>query len=458
MMVDQKKIASLAPFVSRLFWPRFIKRMLPASLLGRTLLIFVLPVAIMQLAVGWVFFDNQWRTQTARLSESLAGEIAWIRDGYEADPSAANLARIGRHAQQSLGLSVSVLRGQDLPTSAPSPWFLQFDQPLRAALSRRLNAPSWFESIPDPIRVDIRVKLKEGVLQVVAPRERAFAQRGYQFIAWLLLFTILLTAVALIFMRNQVRAIERLADAAEAFGRGGDVPQFKPHGAREVRKAAFAFIAMKERIQRHIDQRTALLASVSHDLRTPLTRLKLEIALSEPSPRMLEMKRDLSEMEHMIDEYLSFARGEGGEALEEASLRALIDDVVRGAARAGVQVKVDSGAGPIVSVRPNTLKRALSNLVMNAAAHAAEVEVAVRIRAGGGIDVTVDDNGPGIAPERYEEAFRPFSRLDEARNQNEKGVGLGLAIARDAARALGGEVILNRSPLGGLRATIRLPA
>ena len=215
---------------------------------------------------------------------------------------------------------------------------------------------------------------------------------------------------------------------------------------------------MKERIQRHIDQRTALLASVSHDLRTPLTRLKLEIALSEPSPRMLEMKRDLSEMEHMIDEYLSFARGEGGEALEEASLRALIDDVVRGAARAGVQVKVDSGAGPIVSVRPNTLKRALSNLVMNAAAHAAEVEVAVRIRAGGGIDVTVDDNGPGIAPERYEEAFRPFSRLDEARNQNEKGVGLGLAIARDAARALGGDVILNRSPLGGLRATIRLPA
>ena len=451
-----KKIV-LAPFVSRLFWPRFIKRWLPTSLLGRTLLIFALPVAIMQLAVGWVFFDNQWRTQTARLSDSLAGEIAWIRDAYEADPSPVNLRRLDQQAERSLNLSVSVLPGQALPTSAPSRFFLQFDQPLHTALSRRLNAPTWFESIPDPIRVDIRVKLKEGVLKVVAPRERAFAQRGYQFIAWLLLFTVLLTAVALIFIRNQVRAIERLADAAEAFGRGGDVPQFKPHGASEVRKAAFAFIAMKERIQRHIDQRTALLASVSHDLRTPLTRLKLEIALSEPTPRMAEMKRDLSEMEHMIDEYLAFARGEGGEAIEQVSLRDLIDEVVQGAARTGAQVGLDADEALIINVRPNTFKRALSNLVMNAAAHAQRTEVAARVRAGGGVDVTVDDNGPGIAPDRFEEAFRPFSRLDEARNQNEKGVGLGLAIARDAARALGGDVILSKSALGGLRATIRLP-
>jgi two-component system osmolarity sensor histidine kinase EnvZ len=449
--------AALAPFVSRLFWPRAIKRWLPKSLLGRTLLIFALPVAIMQLAVGWVFFDNQWRTQTVRLSDSLAGEIAWIRDAYEADPTPARLALLGAQARRTLYLTLTVEPGANLPASEPGVLFPQFDEPLRQALKHRLAAPVWLDSHSRHAAVDIQVKLKQGVLRIIAPRDRAFAQRGYQFIAWLVLFTVLLTTVALIFIRNQVRAIERLADAADAFGRGGDVPQFKPHGAREVRKAAFAFIAMKERIQRYIDQRTALLASVSHDLRTPLTRLKLEMALSEPTPRLLEMKRDLAEMEHMIDEYLAFARGEGGEAAEQASVRALIYEVVAAAARTGVDVVVEAEEGLTASVRPGAFKRALSNLVMNAAAHGERVAVTGRARAAGGVEVIVDDDGPGIAAERYEEAFRPFSRLDEARNQNEKGVGLGLAIARDAARAMGGDVVLDQSPLGGLRAIIRLP-
>jgi len=447
----------LAPFVSRLFWPRAIKRWLPTSLLSRTLLIFALPVAIMQLAVGWVFFDNQWRTETARLSDSLSGEISWIRDGYEADPTPARLAMLKGQAMHNLSLNLSVQPGAKLPTTATSVLFPQFDEPLGLALKRRLNAPIWFDAHSRHAAVDIRVQIKEGVLTVIAPRDRALAQRGYQFIAWLVLFTVLLTTVALLFIRNQVRAIERLADAADAFGRGGDVPQFKPHGASEVRKAAFAFIAMKERIQRHIDQRTALLASVSHDLRTPLTRLKLEIALAEPSPRMAEMKRDLAEMEHMIDEYLAFARGEGGEAAEQASVRVLIYEVVASAARTGVDVAVEAEEGLTASVRPGAFKRALSNLVMNAAAHGQHVAVTGRARPAGGVEVIVDDDGPGIAPENYEEAFRPFSRLDEARNQNEKGVGLGLAIARDAARAMGGDVVLDKSPLGGLRAIVRLP-
>jgi two-component system osmolarity sensor histidine kinase EnvZ len=214
---------------------------------------------------------------------------------------------------------------------------------------------------------------------------------------------------------------------------------------------------MKERLQRHIEQRTALLASVSHDLRTPLTRLKLELALAEPGPRTEEMKRDLAEMEHMIDEYLAFARGEDGEALEIVALRGLIQEVSEGAARAGAQVQVDADGSLAANVRPNAFKRALSNLVMNAAVHGEHVEVAARARPTGGVEILVDDDGPGIPPERYEDAFKPFSRLDESRNQNEKGVGLGLAIARDLTRALGGDVTLDRSPLGGLRAVVRLP-
>jgi two-component system osmolarity sensor histidine kinase EnvZ len=214
---------------------------------------------------------------------------------------------------------------------------------------------------------------------------------------------------------------------------------------------------MRLRIQRHIDQRTALLASVSHDLRTPLTRLKLELALAEPGKRTAGMKRDLAEMEHMIDEYLAFARGEGGEAVESVVLRAVADEVVEGARRAGAQVVVDIDPDLRAPVRPNALKRALSNLVMNAAAHAERIVVAAAPRPTGGVEITVDDDGPGIPEAQYEEAFKAFGRLDEARNQNEKGVGLGLAIARDVARGHGGDIVLARSVLGGLKAAIRLP-
>ncbi|MGE5502377.1 MAG: ATP-binding protein, partial [Ignavibacteriales bacterium] len=286
---------------------------------------------------------------------------------------------------------------------------------------------------------------------------RAFATQGHIFVLWLAIATFLLTAIAVLFIRNQVRAIERLADAAEAFGKGMDQPTFKPHGAREVRRAAQAFLAMRGRIQRYVDQRTALLASVSHDLRTPLTRLKLELALAPAGKRTEAMKKDLAEMEHMIDEYLAFARGEGGEAVETVQLKDIIEEVSEGAARAGANVRIDADPDVQVHVRPNALKRALSNLVMNAAVHGETVQVAVKPTPTGGVEIMVDDDGPGIPPDRYEEAFKPFNRLDESRNQNEKGVGLGLAIARDVARGHGGELTLAPSPLGGLRATVRLP-
>ncbi|PXA83884.1 two-component sensor histidine kinase [Caulobacter sp. D4A] len=442
---------------TRLFIPRQIKRWLPTSLFGRSLLIIVLPVAVMQIAVTWGFFDAHWETVNSRLSEGLAGDIAWAVATYQDDPSPDAVKAMAERAEQTMDLSIALLKGRELPTGKRPAMFASLDRSMQRALEERLDEPFWFDaSNRYAAHVEIRVKVKEGTLRIFAPRDRAFATQGHIFILWMVVATMLLTAIAILFIRNQVRAIERLADAADAFGRGAE-HEFKPHGAREVRQAAQAFLSMKARIQRHIEQRTALLASVSHDLRTPLTRLKLEMALAEPGPQVEAIKRDLSEMEHMIDEYLAFARGEGGEALQAVELAPLIAGVCAGAERGGASVETVLEQGLSANLRPSAFKRALANLVDNAAAHGETVRVTLEPRLTGGVLIMVDDDGPGIPEDRYEEAFKPFNRLDESRNQNEKGVGLGLALARDMARGLGGDLVLERSPMGGLRAVMRLP-
>lgn len=441
----------------RVLWPRALKRLTPTSLYGRALLIIILPVALMQAAVTWAFFDAHWQTVTSRLSAGLAGDIAWVAEEYEQAPSSATLQRLAARAEQRMDLSVALQEGQPLPTERRRAFLAAVDDALERALRERLDRPFWFDTTRYPAFVDIRVKAPGGTLRFIAPRDRAIATQGGAFVLWLSGVTVLLTLVAVLFIRNQVRAIERLAAAADAFGRGGEAPFFKPHGAREVRQAARAFIAMKARIGRHIEQRTTLLASVSHDLRTPLTRLKLELAMAPPGPVAEAMKRDLAEMEHMIDEYLDFARGEGGEPLQKVEIGPVLESLAEGVRRLGASVEVSAPAGLQARLRPNAFRRALSNLVNNAADHGRRVAVEARRLPSGALEVTVDDDGLGIPPSRYEEAFRPFQRLDEARNQNRKGVGLGLAIARDIARAHGGEITLDQSPLGGLSATMRLP-
>lgn len=438
-------------------WPRFLKRRLPTSLWGRSLLIIVLPVLIMQVAVTWAFFDMHWQTVTARLSDGLAGDIAWAAESWRDDPTAENMAVISERAERAMSLSVQLREGDVLPAENRRGPIGVVDRTLEKALATRLDQPFWFDTTRYPAYVDIRLQQPQGVLRIIAPRERAVATQAHIFVLWLTIATVLLMGVAILFIRNQVRAIERLADAAEAFGRGETQERFKPHGAREVRAAANAFLAMRERIQRHIDQRTALLASVSHDLRTPLTRLRLELALAPSFKRAGAMQGDLDEMEHMIDEYLAFARGEAGEAAQTVSVSDLLSAAAEDARRAGAEAEVQVPDGLAASLRPLAFKRALTNLAGNAAAHGEHVRLSARPLPSGGLEVAVEDDGPGIPEDMYEEAFRPFSRLDASRNQNSKGVGLGLAIARDVARSHGGDITLGRSDLGGLRAMIRLP-
>ena len=436
---------------------RFLKRRLPTSLWGRSLLIIVLPILIMQGAVTWGFFDAHWQKVTARLSEGLAGDIAWASESYRDNPTPENLAVISDRAERSMQLSIDLLEDEALPTNDRRGPVGIVDRTLEKALASRLDQPFWFDTTRYPAFVDIQVQEPNGVLRIIAPRERAVATQAHIFVLWLMLATVLLMSVAILFIRNQVRAIERLAEAAEAFGRGEIQPRFHPYGAREVRQAATAFMAMRDRIQRHIEQRTALLASVSHDLRTPLTRLRLELALAPPFKRAEAMKGDLDEMEHMIDEYLAFARGEAGEAAQTVDVVEMLNAAGADARRAGAEVVVNTPDSLMATLRPIAFRRALNNLAGNAAVHGEHVRLSARPLASGGLEIVVEDDGPGIPDDMHEEAFAPFSRLDESRNQNSKGVGLGLAIARDVARGHGGDITLDRSAMGGLRALIRLP-
>lgn len=389
-----------------------LKRRAPTSLYARSLLIIVLPIAVMQIAVTWFFFDAYWQQVNSHLTEGLAGEVAWVLEAYQNDPSPAELQRLSDRAEQSLDLSIIYQPGAQLPTVKHYALF-GIDAALNRALTDRIDAPFWFDTTRYPAYVDIRVRVKDGVMRVIAPRDRAFATQAESFIFYLALVTFSLTALAVLFIRNQVRAIERLAAAADAYGKGADVP-FKPYGAKEVRQAAQAFLAMKNRIQRYVDQRTTMLASVSHDLRTPLTRLKLELALAEPGARVDAMKRDLAEMEHMIDEYLAFARGEGGEALERVEVAPLLDEVSEGAVRAGAEVRVDADKTLSATLRPNAIKRALSNLVLNAAAYGEHVELAARRTLAGGVEILIDDDGPGI-PQRSSRRRSPRSAASTRR-------------------------------------------
>lgn len=426
----------------------WLKRHAPQTLFGRSLLIIVVPVVLMQAGVAYVFFDAHWRTVTDRLSDGVAGDVVMIQSLAQPASDAAGFARLTDKAASAMGLSVAFQSGRSLPDKRRASFFSVLDHTLEGALDERLSTPFWFDTTRYPAYVDIRVPVQGGVLRVLAPREQVFSTTGPIFVFWLAATTLLLTAVSIIFIRNQVRAIERLAEAADAFGRGQEVARFKPAGALEVRRAALAFLAMKARISRHIDQRTTLLAAVSHDLRTPLTRLKLALSMMPPSDEITALKGDVADMEAMIAEYLAFAKGVMGEEAVDQSLAPLLTSVM------GEDIRCPEDL--VLRVRPTAFKRAVQNLVDNARLFGQRVELTAA-RDGDVVRITVDDDGPGIPADQREEALRPFSQMDAARNPNTQGAGLGLAIVRDVVRAHGGEITLSDSPLGGLRVELVIP-
>lgn len=430
---------------------------LPKGLYWRTLLIIVAPAALLQLIITLVFLDDHWQATSKRMSQGVAADVALIIQLYERNPTQENFDALREYAMRPLRLEIELQPGAELAVPRCRAWGSTLDRYLLRALQVDLNRDVFYDSTCPGPQVLIRIPIEDGVLQLKAYRDRVQARSGPLFVAWISGATIFLIVVSVIFIRNQVRPIENLADAMERFGRGEDTGHIRARGAREVRGATHAFQDMRQRIKKHIDQRSQLLAGVSHDLRTPLTRLKLQLAMMEQTPEIEDIKRDLAEMEQTLDEYLAFAKGISDESPELVDITKAVAEVVSDAARNGADVATEGDQTSVSTPgRARALKRCLTNLIDNAAAHGDRVRVSVS-STDQFIAVTVDDNGPGIPEELYEEAFRPFSRLDETRSRNQKGVGLGLAIARDVARSHGGDIVLDRSPLGGLRASLRLP-
>lgn len=432
----------------------WLKKRLPKSLFGRALLIILLPVIIMQIIVAFIFFDAHWETVTARMTDSVAAEVAVATMLYEQAPGSERAERLDQMLRPNMQLSVVLKAGKDLPNSTRRAFFSALDSTLRKALARNLKNEFWFDTTRYPNYIDIRVAVDEGYLLYIVPRDRVFAPTGYIFLFWLIMATSLLTLVSILFIRNQARPIVQLAKAAEQFGKGQSIGPFKPSGAREVRQAGHSFLEMRSRIARHISQRTELLAGVSHDLRTPLTRLKLYFAMQNQDKDVASARRDLDDMAEMLDGYLDFARGQIDEEISAAQLSQLIDECIE--PHHNEQIAVNLIDDPVVNVHAGSIKRALTNIIENALHYGNRADICLQ-SVDGFAEIVIDDSGPGIAPADRGEVFKPFVRLDSARNQNVKGVGLGLAIALDSVQSHGGTIILDDAPSGGLRCTVRLP-
>ena len=427
---------------------------MPKRLYARSLLIIVLPMVILQSVVAFVFMERHYNLVTRRLSASVTQNVAALIELYQKYPHDEAFLRTVANDKQNL--RIEFLPGEQLPPPAPKPFFSILDEVLSQEISKQIKRPFWIDTVGNSNLVEIRIQLDNNTLQVFAPRNQAYASNSHIFILWMIGTSLVLIGIAVIFLRNQIRPILQLAKAADAFGKGREIANFRPRGAIEVRQAAFAFLEMKRRIERQIDQRTTMLAGVSHDLRTILTRFKLELAILEDNPDTVALRRDVEEMQRMLEAYLAFARGDVGEQPSLVDVSEMLQEFAGNAERRGKRASAAFSGAPIVQLRADSFKRCVANLVANAVRYGSTITIS-GTREPRWLSVQVDDDGPGIPADKRDDVFRPFLRLDDARNQNEGGTGLGLAIARDIASSHGGDIALSESPLGGLRATIRVP-
>jgi len=431
----------------------FIKNILPKKLFYRSLIIVATPIILLQIIITIVFFDSLWIKANKGMTHSLVNEIRTLYDIY-ANPDMGKKQTIINLYNKNFDFIVSFKEDEFLPQEIPERWYSPMDRSLRRELKAVFGTSYWFDTTSYKGLVDLRIKYKNNILQIFFPKNKIAPSSVRIFALWITLPGFLLISLAIIFLKNQTRPIVNLAKAAERFGKGEFVKGFRPSGAREIRLAAYEFDKMRKRITVHLNQRSEMLSGISHDLRTPLTRLKLQLELLNQKDLAKKMSDDIEEMERMLNEYLEFSRHQKNEETETVSLNNLIEDIVK--KYEGRQVYVNFEKNLIISIRLNAIKRCLVNLIDNGLSYGKKVKITTE-KTNTDVIIFVDDDGPGIPEKEYQNVMKPFYRIDESRGQNKSGVGLGLSIANDIIRSHGGSISLEKSPMQGLRVKISLP-
>ena len=431
---------------------KFIKKLLPKQLFYRGLLIVATPIIILQITILIVFFDSLWIKTNKGMTRSLVSEIVTIIDIYN-NESHYNKQMVTDLYNQNFNFSVRFLENEKLPDIKVERWFSPMDRTLRRELKPKFNE-YWFNTMTHKEIVDLRIKFKDGVLQIFFPKERIQASSIRIFSLWITLPAFLLILVAMIFLKNQTRPIIKLAEASEKFGRGEDVEEFRPSGALEIRKAGYEFDRMRKRIIRHLNQRSEMLSGISHDLRTPLTRIKLQLALIKDMEISKKLSGDVDEMEKMLNDYLQFSKSTFSDKTETFDMSELIKSTIKKYENA--DISLDQPEKTIFNGRKNLIQRCLNNLIDNALKYATKVKVKQeKIRKT--IVIIIEDDGPGIPASEYENVFKPFYKIDKGRSEAKSSVGLGLSISSDIIRSHGGTIELRKSETGGLEVMISLP-
>jgi len=432
---------------------KFIKNLFPKQLFYRALIIVAAPIIILQITISIVFFDSLWIKTNKGMARALVGEIVTIIDIYN-NESEYNKKIVTDLYNKNFNFSVRFLENEQLPDIKVERWFSPMDRTLRRELKPKFN-DYWFNTTSYKEVVDLRIKFGDGVLQIFFPKERIQVSSIRIFALWITLPAVLLIIIALIFLKNQTRPIINLARASEKFGRGEDIGEFRPSGALEIRQAGYEFDKMRKRIIRHLNQRSEMLSGISHDLRTPLTRIKLQLAFIKDANISKKLSDDVNEMEKMLSEYLQFARSGAKEQTEKFDLSELIDSAVK--KYNNPNISFISEELVYFFGRKNLILRCINNFIDNSAKYANKIVIKLE-KHNNNLNIFIEDDGPGIPVSEYQNVFKPFYKIDKSRAGSKSSVGLGLSISSDIVRSHGGSIELAESGMGGLKVKISLPS
>jgi len=429
------------------------KKILPTGLFYRSLIIVAAPTIILQVIISVVFFESIWIKANKGLTRSLVAELKTLSDIYTGKDS-GQINYLTEQYKFNFGYVINI-KNENLPSSVRERKYSPMDRSLRRELKSVFGSTNyWFDTVKYEEVVEVKVKSNDKIIQIFFPRERIAPSSVRLFILWITFSSLLLISIAIIFLKNQTKPIINLAKAAEKFGKGDFVSGIRPSGASEIRKAAYEFDRMAKRIDRHLKQRSEMLSGISHDLRTPLTRLKLQLAMLSQKDLSVKMSKDIDEMEIMLNAYLQFAKSQIQEDSVATSINKLFNEIAN--EKNSKHLYLDLPAQIVLVGRKNTLKRCFNNIVENGLNYAKNVYVSMS-KSKNNLNIFINDDGPGIPLNQYKNVFKPFYRLDKSRNLNHVGVGLGMSIAEDVVRSHGGKIELSESKHKGLQVKISLP-